>query len=299
MVVIEGWRPNGDSRSSVEVVDTEAERRCNDLPNYPNTVVVDTIAEFYLDRIVVCREAGCHQYDQMANKWTWFGNLKQRRYNAMSSIINGALLVTGGQNDINSGTRHTTEYYDGGSFVFGPNLPVPMKWHCQITINNTHVFFADTLTSLNTYLLNWGTKVFTSISQIPNNRSRNVCGLTWSQSRGEEIVVVGNEMPDAGVATSDIFSLSTMSWRQGPNLSFNMEAMASAQIGYTFAFSGGCNEGNVWSDVTLGEKVVKYDPEEDAFTVLNVTLKDRRCAHSMVSVPSTLVSCPGKPKSQK
>ncbi len=49
----------------------------------------------------------------------------------------------------------STEVWDGSSFRRSLPLPTPMEFHCQVSLNDTHVFISDVYSSLGTYILDW------------------------------------------------------------------------------------------------------------------------------------------------
>ncbi len=97
---------------------------------------------------------------------------------------------------------------DGASVKEGPFLPVGMRIHCQITLNSSHIFISDTLNSRNTYLLDWEDNTWHQVESPLNLYTGGPCGLVTSQSGGKEVVAVSD-------GVSEIFSVDTLSWRQG------------------------------------------------------------------------------------
>ena len=102
----------------------------------------------------------------------------------------------------------STEIWDGRSFTPGPELPVPMSSHCQVTINSTHIFVADIWNTLNVYLLNWETKEWEHLPVLTRRYNVGTCGVYMSEDNGMEIVIVGD-------GTSDIYTVDTLVWREG------------------------------------------------------------------------------------
>ena len=62
--------------------------------------------------------------------------MREKRSEAATSITTQGMLVTGGVND-DDGTLSTTEYFDGKQWVAGPEMPVGMGGHCQVTVEET------------------------------------------------------------------------------------------------------------------------------------------------------------------
>ncbi len=85
--------------------------------------------------------------------------LLEKKQEAGSSIIDGVWFVSGDY-DIPAGNM--TEMWTGSEFMLGPTLPERMDGHCQVTINATHVFFAN-CDEKTTYLLNWNLQEWTQL----------------------------------------------------------------------------------------------------------------------------------------
>jgi len=68
---------------------------------------------------------------------------------------------------------------ENGVFQPGPILPFEKEGHCQVTINDTHVFFTAGTKGNGgeTFLLDWTTKEFTILPIIPDNLPNAACGL--------------------------------------------------------------------------------------------------------------------------
>ena len=82
-----------------------------------------------------------------------------------------------------------------------------MSSHCQVTLDSSHVFFADSSATGNTYIMDWEEGTFEYIGSLAHTHF-GPCGKATSKSRGQEIVVAAN-------GTSEIFSLETLTWREG------------------------------------------------------------------------------------
>ena len=69
-------------------------------------------------------------------EWSPAPSMRQKRIDAATSITTQGMLVTGGYN-ADDGTLSTTEYFDGEQWVAGPEMPVKMRDHCQVTVEET------------------------------------------------------------------------------------------------------------------------------------------------------------------
>ncbi len=152
LIVIGGY--NNGYLSSVEVIDLEnPSNTCNTIADYP--VKESGIAVGFIDGLIKsCGSsddtADCYDYNPATNSWITSVSLINERLRPRYSFIDGIWLVSRdgtGYDDVGS----TTKMWTGTGFEPGPSLPIPMWSPCQLTINSTHVFFADTYFTGNTY----------------------------------------------------------------------------------------------------------------------------------------------------
>ncbi len=294
-----------------EVVNVAEQRRCMLLPKYP-LKMIEATGQFYDGKIVACGGSvlisetndgytseetdSCYQYHLQSKAWFEFGHLLEAAEQSRSASVNEKLWITGGSKG--SDTLSKTQYYNenGNEFARGPDLPAQMRSHCFVQINRTLVFLSDIsgLTpppnQLSAYLIHWETGEHTNLPNVPKQRDLASCGLTWTMDKGLEIVVVGNEeYQDHG--SSDIFSVSDMSWREGPPVGQNVFGAALAQLDHTFVLTGGVR---TTQRQEYADTVMRYDPEEEKFVALNFALGTARAYHVTMSVPNGLFPCPGK-----
>ena len=57
--------------------------------------------------------------------------MKHKRYKAAASMTRQGMMVTGGYDGDN--WLSSTEIFNGRSWNLGPEMPVNMTWHCQVT----------------------------------------------------------------------------------------------------------------------------------------------------------------------
>ena len=62
--------------------------------------------------------------------------MREKRRSAATSLTTQGMLVSGGGN-YDDGYLSSTEYYAGGQWVRGPEMPVEMGGHCQVTVGET------------------------------------------------------------------------------------------------------------------------------------------------------------------
>ena len=60
--------------------------------------------------------------------------MMEKRRGAATSLTSQGMMVSGGYN---GAYLSSTEYYDGGQWARGPEMPVEMAGHCQVTVGQT------------------------------------------------------------------------------------------------------------------------------------------------------------------
>jgi hypothetical protein len=162
VVVVGGY--NGAYLRSVQVLDfASPDKSCASLPPYPLSMCCGT-ATFYKGELLVCGgeidgpvpSDKCFKLSPDLTSWVEILPLPNGPREVMSSSqIDGKWLISGGYY-VSSQT--TSLIYDDGQFIVGPRLPFPMKDHCQLTINSTHVFIGGTAGKA--FLLDWPKQEF-------------------------------------------------------------------------------------------------------------------------------------------
>jgi len=163
--------------------------------------------------------------------WSALPNMKENRARAAASVTdNGELIVTGGQN-MDYSALNSTEIFKNGVWEYGPQLPVSMASHCQLTTNSGVIVSGlDRYGSSNFYVFRleggewkklkeekWRLpKTFQSFGHscqmLPNNRLA-VLGTH------------GDSSTDARLRQRifNILDLNTLKWSEGPHLPFELE----------------------------------------------------------------------------
>ncbi len=159
-----------------------------------------------------------------------------------------------------------------------------MEAHCQVTLNSTHIFIADSLITRSAYLLNWDDFSWTAVESLALARLIASCGLVHGESRGQEVVVAGD-------GTSEIFSLETLTWRTGPVLDPTSYSF-SAQLQTTFLYLGGFYKGEDYIDYdSVIESIYRYNPDDHSWQLLSQQLQQDRAEAAAVGVPNDFVNC--------
>ncbi len=217
----------------------------------------------------------CYDYNPVTGSWTTSADMLITRDLPKSSFIDGVWLVSG---DHTGSDDHpgSTEMWTGSRFEEGPALPIEMKNPCQLTINSTHVFFADTYETGKAYLLDWHLQAWTELPRSTVDRSYPSCGLINNPENGLEVVIVENRI-------TEIFSLNSLSWREGPSVDYFNRA-GSAQLADTFVVVGGYNFFEL-------DTIYKFDHINYDWILMSQTLQHRKEFPGVVAVPDEFVTC--------
>ncbi len=281
LIVIAGVNYEDGILSSVEGIDLEnPSKTCNLIADYP--VNESGMAVGLIDGLI--KSCGgsdtddCYNYNPTTNSWITSASLINTRATPKSSFIDGIWLISG-DNTASDDCPLTTEMWTGTGFKSGPTLPIPMDSHCQLTINSTHVFFADTRHTGKAYLLDWYKQSWTELPRMTVDRKYMSCGLINNPENGIEVVIVED-------GTTEIFNLRDEEWKTGPTLeSFDMAGYA--QIGNTFVVVGGEND----AGVTIGT-IYKFDNINYDWILMSQQLKVPRHGYpGVVAVPDGFVTC--------
>ncbi len=184
----------------MEVVDLgDSSIDCDSLSDYPDNdygMTLGVIGGLVKSCGSYSSTNDCYDYDPATDSWSSSTPMLDYRRYPKSSFIDGVWLVSGedyyesstttqGTTDytystemssIASGTASTTEFWTGDAFEQGPNLPKRMFRPCQLTINATHVFFADMTLSGRSYLLDWNRQTWTDLPTMLRYYDDPSCG---------------------------------------------------------------------------------------------------------------------------
>ncbi len=284
LMVIGGYNRElgGPYLSSVEVIDLEnPSSSCGQINDYP---MVDTgMAVGIFDGLI--KSCGgyhdldyCYDYNPETNTWITSASLINNRQYPKSSFINGIWLVSGDSTNSDD-VPLTTEMWTGTGFEAGPTLPIEMSYHCQLTINSTHVFFADTGDTGNAFLLDWYAQTWSALPPMSVNRDIMSCGMINSPENGIEAVIVED-------GTTEIFNFREEVWRTGPTVE-RFDYAGYAQIGDTFVVLGGEDVFNFPLNT-----IYKFDHINYEWILMSQQLQVPRNNYpGVVAVPDEFVTC--------
>jgi len=201
----------GDTYSTVvDVIDgAESGKTCSPVPNYP-VVDSDHTAAFYNGRVHSCGQEGCFTLGKDL-VWQLMEPLPVGRTSAQSSVVKGMWWITGGDT-YDYKTLNSTVLFDGISFSEGPKMPTPKSGHCQVNVNDTHIFFTGGFTTPESYLFNWETQEWITLATVPRSTTEAICGLLNNASHGLEILYAFTTNADR---YTYIYNFEDDEWREG------------------------------------------------------------------------------------
>ena len=135
----------------------------------------------------------------------------------MGHLIQSEVILGGYKDREGWEVLSSTEIWDGENWSSSVNLPKPLTGHCLVKINSSHVFITagyDTngYSAPNTDSYIYNGVDFVQVESMRGHRFAPGCGL-----QGDLIIVAGGY---TNYKTSEIFSLRTLTWSEGPSTSF-------------------------------------------------------------------------------
>jgi len=202
------------------------------LPPHPNKELTKATTGVLDGKVITCggevesewpSEYFSNCYKLEKGTWSALPDMKQKRARAASSVTsNGEFLVTGGETT-GQLALNTTEIYKNGVWEKGPELPVKMLGHCQLTTKSGVIVAGIDGMDISNFLVfrleggewkmlkeekqrkqKWVHRIGHSCQMLPDDRLAVLGGygdLTWS---------------------FDILDLNTLTWTKGPDLPFNI-----------------------------------------------------------------------------
>lgn len=291
IMVVAGW--NGTYLSDIEIVNISIteEVKPKDYPFEGHSIV-----GAYLDdgKAHVCGGYihtvspyvdSCYEYSFSNDEWSKSAPLGDTRYAAASSLLaNGSWFVHGGHEGL-----RTSDLFEGNSFIPGPDSPHQYYKHCLVQVNSSHLFITGGVyESSSSYFLNVDTKEWIQMPDMAASvRFDHACGLVENGNGEREIVVAGG---DAGgtfgssMVSSEIFSLTNMEWRDGPDFPIDVNGAASVQLSQSFLVVGGFSHG----ESSYLDGIYEFDRLNYTWSKKNQTLKTARRYHTAILLPNDL-----------
>ena len=248
-----------------EVIDLiNVDSTCGNITRYPR-IDSGMVGTHLSGKVMICGGSftnECYGYDVQNNSWSALEPMREvRHYPAATLILGGSeWWITGGRvlstaNGQNKGYIDSTEILRNGKFVKGPDLPEKMAYHCILSVNHTHVmlvggiYFSETINntidSNRTYMIDITNEYgWVPLEDMKSKRHGSGCHMVETEEFGKEIVVAGG----SGLKSTEIFSLTNETWREGPPLPNYVTYTSYVDPAEEFLLVGG-----------LGKESVQYD----------------------------------------
>jgi len=253
-------------------------KRCPSLPEYP-LGVTDLTAAFYQGKVVACGGFGgttfdkCYELGPDLRQWVEFLPLPDKSdYALKSSIIDDKWIVSGGF------YNPFSLYSFDGRFTIENPMPFGKPYHCQVTINTTHIFFTSGF-YYETFMLNWNKGEWIFLDDTSLIEYNPACGLINSKTYGPEIILASHTM-------STIFSLTDLVWKDGPPLPEDLDHLTTAQLTDGILAMGGYN-----LDGLIVDTVYKFDEDAYDWVLEKERLATPRSDAAAVAVPDSFLAC--------
>jgi len=266
----------------VEIVDLSNNgKTCSPLPDYP--FPIDSLtAVYYLGAIFACSgnspngtQPVCFELESGASSWREVARYPNLATSQGASVIDNQIIFTGG-----SAYDKGLFFYEQGLFTPGPILPFAMYKHCQLTINDTHIFIGG-YPGNGAMLFEARTGEFTFADNM-RGILPPACGFL-NGIFGEEILLIAS-------TTSQILNLNSLAWRAGPSISQDLEDLAYAQVSGGFVTIGGLDNFDD-SRFTTTDNIYKCDENTYKWTLLEQKLTIARSKAAAVAVPPDFLTC--------
>jgi len=206
-------------------------------------------------------------YALIDSTWVKKESLKTERVHAAGSLDHlGRLVVSGGEDNLSDLLTSTEVLELTGEWVAGVSLPSPSMEHCQVSTRMGILSIGG---------FNYNQRDLNSVLLLPPDGSEWMVLPPLSKARAshacalleDEVWVLGgfNESYDwqAGeegfLSSTEIFSLFTQTWRQGPELPYGVNWGQAVVTEGTLFLVGGLRSGNrvlrlvgeAWEEVAL------------------------------------------------
>jgi len=226
-------------------------------------------------------------YALIDSSWVKRESLKTERCHSAGSLDHlGRLVVTGGEDNLLDHLATTEVLEPTGEWVAGVSLPSPRKLHCQVStsmgIMSIGGFDYNDRDLDSVLLLPQNGTAWITLPPILKPRQSHACTLL-----DDEVWVLGgfNEDYDwqAGeegfLSSTEIFSLSTQTWRRGPELPYGVNWGQAVVVDKTLHHVGGIRSGGrVLKLVEEAWEVIGMSGYDDVRDVGQaVTLQDEAC----------------------
>ena len=299
--MIVGGLSKNDLLKDAEFLDFSSDKKAAKLPkpaDFPK-IVYEHAASFVGGQGVVCGgfdTPECFSYSFSENEWRKADVLpwSKPRGGAASFTLDGEnMYILGGRHSIAGLYWDSTLIYAGGKLRNGPYIPRDVYYPCVVPINGTHVFYAGGFSDAqgyrksvcyaHAYLVEVASWTWTRLEDMRAARTKHACGRA-----GRSIVVAGGSGLYNGVTTTEILSLDTLKWSEGPRAptpSGRIQNAAVFQRKDTFYILGG-TEGSL---VPVLDTVYEFEPEGRKWKKRKEKLSKPRYDFAIIPVPKSVM----------
>ena len=289
LMVTTGKMSNGTLLDSTEVIDLEdSSSTCQPLPNfvYP---VYSAVGGLLNGSPFICN--GNDDFDKCCSLTNSNVEISVGlRLFAASIMVNDTLWITGGSAPQQAGSEMKSSILvlPNGETKPGPDLPIPVKDHCLVGINENEYFLIGGYPEGNrTFKYNFAEGSWTTGPNLLKHRQDHACGLFTDDGRRKIIVSGGlSNAPPPYLPTSEIldFQAENANFEYGPSL-------LSALYGHSMVFNdedafiiGGTDPlGRTQSSI--------YKLGKENWTKIEQELNTAREGMVAMLIPSSLTNC--------
>jgi hypothetical protein len=176
--------------------------------------------------------------------------------------------------------------------------------HCMVAVGDSLIFLAGGFMSPKfAYLYDTSTQTLSEPISMPHEHYGHSCGVITTAAGEKEVVIVGGyrflekDTPGSSIAVSpmglvspvedtknyphrnvDLFSVTSMEFRQGPDFPYNVGFASLVPYGNSFAVIGGIDGDN------MSDRVVTMDVEMMQWEVTDQRLETARYYHTAIPV---------------
>ena len=284
-MVMGGFPPLDD----VELVDLSPfQNNTCTKPHYLPANMDGAVSTFIDGNVVICGgfyNDDCFTYSFVNDAWTKVASLPEpRHYPAAVMVDEDTWWITGGR----SGSDYwdSTIVYKDGIITPGPDLPYQSEFHCLVKLNSTHILlnggYYKGQTWASTYIFEWTTKTWTQLGDMETRRRGHTCGLV-----GNNVVVVGGETLGAYLDSSEVFSLDTNTWSEGPQAPREIKSSQAIQRENTFLIVGGFD----FDGADYIADIFEVDEKTFKLHKMPQELTKSRAYHTAVVIDPSNLSC--------
>ena len=227
ILVATGYDGSKGDQDLVQVVDLNSNTSCSSLQNFPSAV--DGATGAVLNNIpIICGgrdnnfeyQNACYAYEKSSQSWLLHAKMNNRKAVASTTVINGALLVSGG---FNEDYLASSEYiYPNGTVSAGPTMPTGRYSHCTITLHDGRIMLIGghplSSNGKNVLVFDPDNNSFTQGPSLLYKRYNHGCALFYSAKHGGRPVVLS--AGGYGQSTAEIldYTMSNAEWERSKHI---------------------------------------------------------------------------------